>query len=131
MDLFDAAGWREFALSPGFGGLAAVIAASIAYAGVRRTTRHQREAARKQQWWERAHWALDLTLQDDLEARLVGLNVLDALAESGYAAEHEIELVLAATESALDRYEDQLAAGSVLIDDAHFDQDDMPGGQES
>lgn len=90
--------------SPGFRGLAAVIAATIAYAGVRRSIRAQRDATRKEQWWERARWALDLTLSDESITRTIGLEVLDALGDSEFGSEHEFDLVAAATSPTLEAY---------------------------
>jgi len=101
-----------WATSPGFGGAAAVVAAAVAYAAARRTAREQRKnadndraqrdrAERKAQWWSRAQWALDLTLSEDTETRAVGFNVLDALAQSEWADEHEGDVIAAATERAL------------------------------
>ncbi len=102
--------WGGFALSPGLGGLAAVLAASIAYAGLRRAVHQQREAARKQQWWDRARWALDLTLADDSARREVGFEMLDALATSEWAAEHEADVVDAAIQSSLRRVPEDAGA---------------------
>lgn len=87
--------------------------ASIAYVGVRKSVRAQREATRKQQWWDRARWALDLTLSDDSTSRSIGLAVLDALGSSEFATEHEFELVEAALAPTLEAY----AAAAVLADD--------------
>lgn len=77
-------GWDEWLMSPGFGGTAAVVAALVAFFGVSRTVSVQREANRKQQWRERARWALDLTLAEDTTTRAIGLEVLDALSRSEY-----------------------------------------------
>lgn len=98
--------------SPGFGGGAAVLAAVIAYGAASRAALVQRENGqkdraqrdrneRKAQWWHRAEWALDLTLNEDEEARIVGFRVLDALAGSEWAGEHEGDVIAAATERAL------------------------------
>ncbi len=102
----------EWLKSPGFGGLAAVVAAGVAFIGVSRTVKAQREAARRQQWWERARWALDLTLDQESSTRVVGFEVLDALANSEYAEEHEAEVIDAAVNATLDAYEDQKSSGS-------------------
>lgn len=102
----------EWAQSPGFGGLAAVVAAVIAYRAARKAAdtqrtnaakdREQRERAeRKNQWWARAQWALDLTLSPDTETRTVGYDMLDALAGSEWADQHEADLIAAATDRAL------------------------------
>ncbi len=114
-------GWLS---SPGFGGAAAVAAASIAYAGVVRSVRSQREATRRQQWWERARWALDLTLSDDSTTRTIGLEVLDALGSSEFATEHEFDLVDAATAPTLEAYASSAAPradrGAADADEAHL-----------
>ncbi|GAA2036079.1 hypothetical protein [Pseudokineococcus marinus] len=112
-----------WAQSPGFGGLAAVVAAVIAYRAARKAAdtqranaeedRKQRERAeRKNQWWARAQWALDLTLSQDTEIRTVGYDMLDALANSEWADEHEAELIAAATDRALGPVADESEAVS-------------------
>ncbi|WP_380166921.1 hypothetical protein [Jannaschia sp. R86511] len=97
--------WREFVLSPGLGGLAALLAAVIAggaAVSVARRDRWQRERSdRKQQWWTRAHWALDATTSDRSDVRLAGYRMLEALGESEWAGEHEADVIAAATERSL------------------------------
>lgn len=101
-------GWfGDWLMSPGFGGAAAVLAAGLALVGVWRNVTARRESDRKQQWWERARWALDLILDDDPSARDVGLAVLEALADSEYADQHEAEVIDAAVSVVLDAYFDQ------------------------
>lgn len=97
---------REWLTSAGFGGTAAVVAALVAYLGVRKTVRQQRLNARKDQWWERARWALDRTLSEDSRVRAVGFSVLEALGDSEYAAEHEFDVVDAAMDAQLAGYAD-------------------------
>ena len=97
----------QWLMSPGFGGLAVVVAAVVAFWGVSRTVKVQRDANRKQQWWERARWALDLTLYDDSTTRAVGFEVLAALAGSEWASEHEAEVIDAAVGPTLQAYEEQ------------------------
>ena len=92
---------REWLLSPGFGGAAAVLAAVIAFFAARRQAEVNRIAGRKEQWWKRAEWALNLTLSDKSENRIVGLDTLDALSRSEWVAEHEGDVIAAATEWAL------------------------------
>lgn len=88
--------WGTWLTSSGFGGTAAVVAACIAFLAASRSVRGQRETARKQQWWDRARWALDLTLSEESLRREVGIGVLDALGSSEFADEHEVDLVEAA-----------------------------------
>jgi hypothetical protein len=109
-------GWLgEWMKSPGFGGLAAVVAAVVAFIGVSRTVKAQREATRRQQWWERARWALNLTLDDESSTRAVGFEVLDALANSEYAEEHEAEVIDAAVNATLEAYATQSPDGDVPV----------------
>jgi len=114
--------WGEWFMSPGFGGLAAVIAAAVAFGGVIRTVKAQRETNRKQQWWERARWALDLTLSEDSTSRTVGFEVLDALGRSEYATEHEVEVIAAAVLPTLEAY------GEMTGHDLDEDDDGSPPG---
>jgi hypothetical protein len=122
-------------MSPGFGGLAAVIAAAVTFVGVARTVKTQRESNRKQQWWERARWGLDLTLSEDGTSRTVGLEVLDALGRSEYATEHEVEVIRAAVLPTLDAYEEGTGHeveepndGDVTDPEADLSQDDAQEG---
>ena len=62
----------DFAQSPGFAGCLAVVAAVIAYIA---TTKN----ARKEQWWKRAEYALNLTLAEEETTQITGLEMLDAL----------------------------------------------------
>jgi hypothetical protein len=48
--------------SPGIGGLAAVVAASIAYTAARKSARSNQQSAAVSQWWENARWATDKLL---------------------------------------------------------------------
>ncbi|MFC5379459.1 hypothetical protein [Aquipuribacter nitratireducens] len=97
--------WQGFLLSPGFGGLAALLAALVAgavAASVARRDRLQRERTdRKNQWWTRAQWALDATTSDRAWVRVTGFRMLEALAESEWADEHEADVVAAATAPSL------------------------------
>jgi hypothetical protein len=97
--------FAQWLMSPGFGGTAAVMAAIIAWAGVSKSVKAQRQVTRKQQWWERARWALDLTLDDDSTTRAVGFEVLGALAQSEWATEHEADVIDAAIAATLDGYD--------------------------
>lgn len=94
--------------SPVLGGIAAVVAALIGGASalmIARRDRRQREwSQRKDQWWARARWALDLLVEDDLRRRLVGYGVLSALAGQEWAGIHEADLVESATREAAGAY---------------------------
>jgi hypothetical protein len=88
--------------TPGFAGVAAVVAALIAFVAANRQGQITRAAHRKEQWWARAQWALDLTLSDRAENREIGLRTLLALAGSEWAAENEGDIIAAATAWALE-----------------------------
>lgn len=82
--------WGQWLTSSGFGGAAAVLAAVIAFVGVRRTSRVQRDNARKDQWWDRLKWAADLILSGDEDKANVGLSALDAIAKTpGFDADEQ------------------------------------------
>lgn len=109
----DWAWWDSWLKSPGFGGLAAVFAAVIAFFAARLASRTSREQAekdrtqrtvteRKSQWWARAQWALDLLKERETAIREMGLRVLEALGKSEWAGEHENDIIEAATKDALD-----------------------------
>lgn len=126
-----ATGWTwlgEWLMSPGFGGLAAVVAALLALWGVQTNVRSQRAATRKQQWWERARWALNLTLSEQTSEREVGFAVLDALANSEWAQEHESDVIVAATEPTLTQYlETTLTEPVAITDEAQWEITSLRG----
>lgn len=74
--------WGDWLTSAGFGGTAAVVAAVIAFFGVRRAAATQRENARKDHWWDRLKWAVDLVLSGDEGKANVGLTALLAITEA-------------------------------------------------
>lgn len=107
----------RFATSAGFGGLAAVAAAYIAYLAATTNAnlarqqaendrQHRVAAERKAQWWARARWALDLTVSGDSPTAEVGHRVLESLADSEWAGEHEADIIAAATSDALEATEE-------------------------
>lgn len=84
-------GWRwisEWMKSPGFAGFAAVIAATLAFAGAR----HQ---ARLNAWWQRVEWALNLYTgsKSSQRERITGLAAIGALQQSRLARKGEQQLV--------------------------------------
>ncbi|MCT1998241.1 hypothetical protein M3C58_08550 [Brachybacterium muris] len=53
---------HDFALSPGVGGAAAVVAATIAFIAASQSRRESKRAATVAQWWENARWATNMLL---------------------------------------------------------------------
>lgn len=63
------------------------------------------QADRRDQWWKRAQWALDLSLEDDAPRAAVGLAVLVYLADSGLAGREEARLLRAVRSRDVDKEE--------------------------
>jgi hypothetical protein len=69
--------------------LAAVIAAWIAW----RTLAQRREADRRDEWWKRTQWAIDLAMDRDFSRAVVGLVALKHLAASNLCTDEDYELL--------------------------------------
>jgi hypothetical protein len=69
--------------------LAAIIAAWIAW----RTLAQRREADRRDQWWQRTQWAIDLAMDRDFSRAVVGLVALKHLAASDLCTDEDYELL--------------------------------------
>lgn len=67
-------------LSPGFGGAAAVLAASLAFWAAQAGRRSTDQRAREERWWEQARWAADLLLHGD-DQQALGIAALDQLVQ--------------------------------------------------
>lgn len=116
MDLTD--------LSP----LATLVVATVALFVGLRTVRQRDRADRREQWWERARWATDLTLADDDHRRELGFDVLALLARSRLAAEEELDLLDVALTHELGRRPDLLDDGWQPGDTGRPDEDPPAGG---
>lgn len=57
------------------------------------TVRQRNRADRKDQWWKRTQWAMDLTLSDDEEAQVLGLAVLEQQIGSRLADDEDVKLL--------------------------------------
>ncbi|MFE4545292.1 hypothetical protein [Arthrobacter sp. NPDC056727] len=69
--------------------LAAVIAGWIAW----RTLAQRRQADRRDQWWKRTQWAIDLAMDRDFSRAVVGLVALKHLAASDLCTDEDYELL--------------------------------------
>jgi hypothetical protein len=69
--------------------LAAVIAGWIAW----RTLAQRRQADRRDQWWKRTQWAIDLAMDRDFSRAIVGLVALKHLAASDLCTREDYELL--------------------------------------
>lgn len=68
---------------------AAVVAGGIAVAAL--VQRHR--ADKRDQWWKRAQWAMDLAINGDLPAKSVGIQALTKIGESKLLAREEEEFL--------------------------------------
>lgn len=68
---------------------AAVIAGWIAW----RTLAQRREADRRDQWWQRTQWAIDLAMERDFSRAVVGLITLRHLADSDLCTAEDYEML--------------------------------------
>lgn len=89
------------------------------YIGLR-TIRQRDLADRRDQWWKRYQWATDLTLDEDVHRRDLGLRVLETLAASRLAGPEEIDLLDEAVTAELDRR-------PALLDDGWLPGETGPG----
>ena len=87
-----------------------VVACVALYVGVR-TVRQRDLADRRDQWWKRYVWAMELTLADELADKDLGLDVLELLGSSRLAGREEIEILDAGLTAALLRRADVLDDG--------------------
>ncbi|MDQ0620318.1 hypothetical protein [Arthrobacter globiformis] len=69
--------------------LAAVIAGWIAW----RALAQRREADRRDQWWKRTQWAIDLAMDRDFSRAIVGLVALKHLAASDLCSDEDYEML--------------------------------------
>lgn len=69
--------------------LAALIAGWIAW----RTLAQRREADRRDQWWKRAQWAIELAMDRDFSRAVVGLVTLRYLATSDLCTDDDYEML--------------------------------------
>jgi len=101
--------WREFWSGPPAAGVFALLGAVVAFGASRVGARTVRRGAERQEWWNRAEWALDLARSDKRVDRIIGLRALDAL--DTVATEIESAIVLAVTSAATGRW-NEVAAGA-------------------
>jgi hypothetical protein len=87
---------QSFLVSPGFGGLAAVVAALIAVSGVKRQIRSSATEKKEERWWETLKWvygeATKAAIQADPLPKVVAVQVLNELrstADSDSALQRE------------------------------------------
>lgn len=88
--------------------LATMVAAAIAL--VTLVQRHR--ADKRDQWWKRAQWAMDLAIEGDLPSKEVGVRALKQLGESKLLAREEEEFLYRVGEAVQDLVIDTAAQGA-------------------
>ena len=88
--VIDEALWRAMISGPPMAGVFAVFAAAIAFTPAILSTRIARENAAREQWWNRAEWALGLASSSDEDDRAVANDALKALSEVATATEYKM-----------------------------------------
>lgn len=89
--------WRDFWSGPPVAGLFALAAATVAFYPAHRSTFIAREASEREQWWNRAEWALGMASSDSQTNREVGNGALKTLLES--ATETEAKMIVVTIEN--------------------------------
>ncbi len=89
------------------------------------TVTQRYRADRRDQWWKRAQWALDLTLSDDEFSQIVGWAAIEQLTESRDANKADRRWFLGVVDSAL-----ALEADAEGIDDFTGSEDDSDADEQ-
>jgi hypothetical protein len=71
--------WRDFFTGPPAGGLFALAGAVIAFLAANIAARVSRRSAERQEWWDRAEWALNLAMSDKGSDRDIGLAAIEVI----------------------------------------------------
>jgi hypothetical protein len=84
-------GWLQYVTA--FSPLSTLVAAAIAGWIAWRTLAQRREADRRDQWWQRTQWAIDLAMDRDFSRAVVGLIALKHLAGSDLCTADDYEML--------------------------------------
>lgn len=93
--VLDSPFWREFWTGPPAAGLFAVLGAFVAFGAAWVTSNTARQAARRDEWWDRAEWALNLAMSDKGSDRDAGLAAIEVVLKE--ATDTELDMVNAVT----------------------------------
>lgn len=104
--------WRDFWTGPPAAGVFALVGAVVAFIAATKSARVQRRAAERQEWWDRAEWALNLARSEDDSSRYIGMSALQGLEEDATRAEYAM---MTAVTTAV--------TGQVAMDDRSPEQD--------
>lgn len=98
--VLDSPFWREFWSGPPVAGLFAVAGAFIAFVAAQVAANTARQAAKRDEWWDRAEWALNLAMSDKGSDRDAGLAAIEIVLLE--ATDTEADMVNAVTSILLD-----------------------------
>lgn len=79
--------WRAFWSGPPVAGVFALVGAGVAFLAARVAAVVARSNARRQEWWDRAEWALSHAMSGESRRRDVGLAALEVLIEEATTTE--------------------------------------------
>ncbi len=77
-------------------------AAGLAFIAAMLTLRERTAADRRDSWWTRAQWAIDLSLSADPDSRKIGCDALFVLADDPKATGQDLRVLRSALQRALD-----------------------------
>ncbi|CAQ01084.1 hypothetical protein B5P19_00065 [Clavibacter sepedonicus] len=106
---------RDFWTGPPAAGIFALIGAGLAYGAATVAARVSRRSAERQEWWDRAKWALDLVMSSDEADREVGLAAIEVLVAE--ATTTEAEMIDAVTSSS--RLDEERRSSAVSASGVH------------
>ncbi len=81
---------RDFWTGPPAAGIFTLVGAGLAYGAATVAARVSRRSAERQEWWDRAKWALDLVMSSDEADREVGLAAIEVLVAEATTTEEEM-----------------------------------------
>ena len=80
--------------------------AALVLAAAAATVRQRDRADRKEQWWKRTQWALELVLRPDQDAQVLGLEVLAQQIRAKVADREDAAVVADVLQPWVDFYQD-------------------------
>lgn len=130
---------RDFVTSAGFGGLAALAAASLAYFGIRRQARiardaltHEQNVERARKWWSTFQWTADRALPPNKEAVAlppqVAITTLQELAVTAVDDAQRLACGGLVTELGKQADDAKYSSGSLSDEGSPTDQDHSQAG---
>lgn len=83
------------------------VGATLVLVGAGITVRQRYQADRKDQWWKRTQWALELLLRRDEDSVLLGLEILTQQVSAKVADSEDAELIAQVLTPWVDSYQER------------------------